>query len=194
MSRLVLSLLFLALLASCNLLKPKTVYAPGPKLSLPDDNILLPEPEAPKTVVAIDTPPPPPINPDTVLLFALERGSCLGQCPQYRVEIYASARLRYEGKAYVQRIGVWNKQLDKAWLDSLDKALEEAEFFALAASYPPEGPRIKDFPLTELWARRSAKQRYKIVKNYYEAPLKLRRLEAWVDALCSEAHGWQEGI
>ena len=45
---------------------------------------------------------------DTILLASIERTPCFGKCPTYKISIYQSGYVIYEGKQHVKNIGLFS--------------------------------------------------------------------------------------
>ena len=69
------------------------------------------------------------------LFISLERTPCLGRCPSYRISIYNTGRVLYEGYTFVEREGNFETQLDQSELEQLKKVMEQIDIFTLKDKY-----------------------------------------------------------
>ena len=66
----------------------------------------------------------------------LERTTCNGVCPVYRLEIYADGKVKYEGDYYVEKQGRFSWKLDPANIKKLQNAITKANYFELLEKEP----------------------------------------------------------
>ena len=79
------------------------------------------------------------------LFFSLERTVCFGACKAYRIEVFRGGHATYDGRANVEKIGLYSGRVGR---DTLDLLLEEAKainFFDLQDRYDSE---VTDLPST----------------------------------------------
>jgi len=70
--------------------------------------------------------------------ISLERTSCYGPCPVYRVSVSGTGDVSYEGFSDVERVGTASKHLDAESMRRLLAALNEARYFGFRDSYRTE--------------------------------------------------------
>jgi Domain of unknown function (DUF6438) len=142
-------------------------------------------------LVAACGPRPVPPPADTIPAAAgpvvtLERTSCFGRCPVYRLSISAAGVVHYEGKAHVEHLGPAEDTIPSARVDSLVGELDRLGYFGLAEGYAPDSPAcgryVPDSPavITSV----TADGRQKRVRHDYgcsDAPPALTRIEARID-------------
>jgi uncharacterized membrane protein YvbJ len=58
--------------------------------------------------------------------LSYERTTCYGTCPQFKLVIYNSGLLTYEGKMFTEKIGIWQKQISQKELNDIYKKFEKA--------------------------------------------------------------------
>ena len=63
------------------------------------------------------------------LEISLERGSCFGPCPIYKLAIRADGRVEWRGAANVAAIGTRTSRIARAEIEALDREVEAARFF-----------------------------------------------------------------
>ncbi len=76
-----------------------------------------------------------PVRNASVIEVTLERTACLGGCPIYRLEMDGSGLVRYEGIAFVERIGVDSARVSSDQVREVIGSAEALGYFALADSY-----------------------------------------------------------
>jgi hypothetical protein len=91
------------------------------------------------------TPAQKPIPDDTVV--TLQRGNCEGGCPEYRVVIFATGDVLFQGIIRVARRGVVLTQIDPDQLRNLLAEFDSAKYFELENIY---GFRGKGCPPTDV--------------------------------------------
>jgi hypothetical protein len=66
---------------------------------------------------------------------SLERTTCYGSCPAYRVTVFGDGRVEYEGKRFVKIKGKRMKRLDAKVIRRLTDEIERVSYFGLRDSY-----------------------------------------------------------
>jgi hypothetical protein len=99
----------------------------------------------------------------------------MGNCPVFRAEIYKNGFVVYEGKQFVNRIGMYTGKLSSGEMDRLERAFAEAEFFTFKDEYVQPWT---DLPTTYIFFSDGKKN--KRIKDYYGAPEALKKLEQLV--------------
>jgi uncharacterized protein DUF6438 len=108
---------------------------------------------APACVRREAVPPPTEVRQSPVgaqPAITLERTSCFGSCPVYRVAVTPSGEVTYEGKAHVRRVGSDTLRISQQQVDSLLTEIEQAGYFTFddryVASEPACGRYATDAP------------------------------------------------
>jgi hypothetical protein len=137
-----------------------------------------------------------PAKSDTSVVITLERGECFGTCPQYKIVIFGSGQIVYEGYKFVNTLGTRKYTIAKSAVDSLVRHILRIDYFSLDNSYTKRVlssridsmgnyiqsiETVTDRPTTITSFRLA--NRYKRVVDYYGAPEKLRTLEQAIDQL-----------
>ncbi len=78
-------------------------------------------------------PTPNAVPSDT--LITLERGSCFGPCPIYKLAISADGVVVFEGKRYVKTTGLARGQISQESLRQLISEFEKIDYFSLSDNY-----------------------------------------------------------
>jgi hypothetical protein len=73
-------------------------------------------------------------------VISIERRPCYGTCPVYRVRIFATGRVEYEGVRHVVRLGVAIDSVPPARFDQLRRAFEAVPYASLARRYAYNEP------------------------------------------------------
>lgn len=104
-----------------------------------------------------------------VPVITLERTSCYGTCPVYKLTIYDDGTVEYEGLEFVKKTGKAQGQITKDALEDLIREFEEIDYFKLDDNYGGQG---KNCP--ELWTDHPTvvtslnwKDRKKSVSHYH---------------------------
>ncbi|MES2299135.1 MAG: ankyrin repeat domain-containing protein [Pseudomonadota bacterium] len=81
------------------------------------------------------------------ILISLERSSCLGTCPNYRVEVYGDGRLVYVGTDHVAVRGRHSYRVAPGAVDQLLGTMREGDIWSMRPSYAGS---ITDVPVYRL--------------------------------------------
>jgi hypothetical protein len=121
---------------------------------------------------------------DTVM--TLERSSCFGPCPVYKLAIYAGGKVVFEGKENVKKTGKIEGRITRAQVRELLSAFEQLGYFNLKERYSEKDcPEMwTDFPSAK--TSLTSNGRSKTVNHYHgcrglEILEKLTKLEARID-------------
>jgi Domain of unknown function (DUF6438) len=123
--------------------------------------------------------------------ISLERTSCYGTCPSYKVIAYRDGRIQYEGKDYVTVKGRRISAISPSQFARLAKKAEEIGFFRLKAEYSsitnPDGSMsvVTDQPTYITTVTRGPVT--KKVENYYGGPKRLYEFEQLIDEITDSA-------
>jgi hypothetical protein len=129
---------------------------------------------------------------DTSLVVALERGPCFGRCPEYRVELYESGRVSFNGARNVVVSGPAAGIATASAVRDLAQLISTSGFATFDTAYAPGSPGCgqyaTDLPSIILWAKVGALVR----KVHYDqgcqgAPVVLRTIAARVDTVAGTA-------
>lgn len=122
------------------------------------------------------------------LILSLERTTCYGNCPYYRIEIYADGRAVYEGKQNVELLGKYTATAPPTLIEKLlDKAIA-INYVNFNAKYPVRGLGIIDFPVCISSVRQNGV--LKTIYNRNDAPASLVAYERLFDEL-TESLPWR---
>jgi uncharacterized protein DUF6438 len=122
----------------------------------------------------------------------LERTSCFGTCPVYRVSISRSGLVRFEGKKHVARAGADTSRVSKGSVDSLLAELEGAGYFDFDDRYVAGaracGLYATDLPTVVTEVTDSTRsRRIEHDRGCSAAPPELSRLENRIDEVAGTA-------
>jgi len=84
--------------------------------------------------------PTPEADSSTTTMVTLERGSCFGTCPVYRVSLDGEGRVDFVGTRFVSREGADTSRVAPDQVGRLVDSLDGAGYFALADQYVPDSP------------------------------------------------------
>lgn len=117
---------------------------------------------------------------DTVI--TLERTACFGKCPVYKLTVYGSGAVIYEGKDFVRTTGKAEKTISQEQIQQLVSEFEKANYYALNDSYIKV--MITDLPYVTTSISTDGKT--KNIKHYCgdtSAPEQLTKLENKIDEI-----------
>ncbi len=126
------------------------------------------------------------------LTITIERTTCYGTCPAYKITIKGDGSVDYLGKDFVRVKGTVHSSVDPSEIEQLAKAFLDAKYFDLRDTYRsfkgPDGVEHTepgDLPTTYTSIRLNG--RYKRIENHIGAPKVLSALEDQIDeVVCSK--------
>jgi len=110
--------------------------------------------------------------------LTMERTPCFGKCPSYKITIFNTGKVLYDGKSHTKKIGKFEKQLTKKQLEEIQKMMKDIKLIEMKSIYDSE---VTDFPSTILYIV-SNNQKKKILDRV-NAPAELKQFEKLVDFL-----------
>ncbi len=119
--------------------------------------------------------------------FYYQRGACYGMCPIFNLTIYNDGHAIYEGKNFVDRIGIYRTTMDEAVLQKVTQAAESIGYFSFEDIY--DNPHITDIPTTKTALRKDYKLKW--VTNRYKGPAGLKVFYNEIDSII-EQHNWMK--
>ena len=69
------------------------------------------------------------------LLFLIRKTPCLGPCPEYEFKVYKDGWASYQGKNFVDMLGVYTAELTVGQMKQIDEAFRKAHFYAFRDNY-----------------------------------------------------------
>ncbi len=69
------------------------------------------------------------------LLFSYRRTPCLGSCPVFKFSVYQDGWATYEGKNYVDMIGVYTARLTTQQMNKINNIFRDSYFYAFRDKY-----------------------------------------------------------
>ncbi|HEU0143155.1 MAG TPA: DUF6438 domain-containing protein [Nitrososphaera sp.] len=132
-----------------------------------------------------------PVPKDAVI--TLERTICFGNCPSYKLMIYADGVVVYEGREYVKTKGTAKGQIREEALKQLISEFERINFFSLRDTYYDQSDgcsaEVTDMPSAKTSIQ--VRGRKKTISHYYGCwekgrdfviyPQELFKLEKMID-------------
>lgn len=135
--------------------------------------------DAPTETPINSTPPNEIVSPiEEEVFIRMERTPCFGQCPSYKITIFNTGRVLYEGYSFVDQEGNFETSLSKAELARLKKKIDEIKIFALKNKYDTN---ITDIPSCLIYVNDG--EQTKKIYDRYGAPEDLKDFEKLIDKL-----------
>lgn len=69
------------------------------------------------------------------LLFSYRRTACLGNCPIFDFKVYQDGWASYEGKSYVDMLGIYTANLTQEQMRKIESIFRDAHFYAFRNEY-----------------------------------------------------------
>lgn len=123
--------------------------------------------------------------------ITLERTSCYGTCPIYKVTLKRDGTVIYDGTQFVKVTGHQSRKIPSEQFQRLGREIQRIGFFSFKDKYSfkenPDGSIevITDQPTT-ITTVRAGKLR-KRVENYYGGPTSLAELEKLIDKIAGSS-------
>ncbi|MEJ6735597.1 MAG: DUF6438 domain-containing protein [Flavobacteriales bacterium] len=113
------------------------------------------------------------------LFLTMERTPCFGTCPSYKIFIFNTGNVIFEGYSNTKYIGKFNTQLTKKQLKEIQQMMDEIDITGMRDVYDSE---VTDFPSTILFLVSNNRHRKKILDRV-DAPASLKQFEKLIDFL-----------
>lgn len=114
------------------------------------------------------------------VIVSLERTTCFGTCPSYKLTIYENGLVVYEGMDFVGTMGIRKANIGRNSVQQLVSKLESSNFFSFKDSY--DEYMATDAPSAIIYVKIGNKE--KRISHYYgdlNAPMELYELEENID-------------
>jgi hypothetical protein len=115
------------------------------------------------------------------LLFTMQRTPCLGTCPVYKLEVYTDGYVKYNGRNYVDLMGVYTGYLKPEQINKVNQLFIDADFYSFKDQYVDY--RL-DIPATII--EYNSVNGYKKVEASTEIPRNFRVLVSELELLIEE--------
>lgn len=126
---------------------------------------------------------------DSLLIASLERTTCYGNCPYYKISVYSNGIVVYEGKQHVEPLGAYYTVVSDRKVMMILAMAESIDYWSLQNKYPAQGLGIIDFPTCITHVSLNGKQ--KTIYNRNDAPTALIRYQNFFDTLFEEIE-WEK--
>ena len=113
------------------------------------------------------------------LFLSMERTPCFGKCPTYKIFIFNTGNVMFEGYSNTKYIGKFNTQLTKKQLKEIQQMMDKIDITGMRDVYDSE---VTDFPSTILFLVSNNTHRKKILDRV-DAPASLKQFEKLIDSL-----------
>jgi len=113
------------------------------------------------------------------LFLTMERTPCFGKCPAYKITIFNTGKVVFQGFSHTKYIGDYGKQLTKKQLKEIQKMMDEINILEMKDIYDTD---VTDFPSTILFLVSNNTHKKKILDRV-DAPSELKQFEKLIDFL-----------
>ncbi len=113
------------------------------------------------------------------LFITMKRTPCFGKCPSYKIMIFNTGYVSYEGFSHTQYIGKYTNQLTKKQLKELQQMMDDIDITGMKDVYDSE---VTDLPSTILFVVSNHQHKKKILDRV-DAPASLKQFEKLIDYL-----------
>ena len=120
-------------------------------------------------------------------LIKMKRTACYGRCPQYEISIYNNGLIKYNGKAFVDRLSCFQAVLNANIIMEIKLHLESINFFQLDTAYISA---VTDIPsvITEV---NFDNKRHRIVDRL-NGPRELKKIYSLIDSVYANVPEWEK--
>lgn len=115
---------------------------------------------------------------DKDILVSLDKGPCATRCSEYNIKVYKNGYVVYEGKANVEKYGLYAKKISSTDLTAISKAFDDNEFFSFDNQYPNPDP---DMPVITMVYNKDTKS--KTIIGGLDRPKKILDLQRMLETL-----------
>jgi len=112
------------------------------------------------------------------IFLTMERTPCFGKCPSYKIIIFNTGNVIYEGFTFVDKEGKHTKKISKKQLKEIQSQLEVINLFELKDKYDS---KMTDMPSVYLYVEYKGKKK-KIIDRV-GGPKELNQFEKLIDFL-----------
>ncbi|PCJ26349.1 MAG: hypothetical protein COA97_06090 [Flavobacteriales bacterium] len=112
------------------------------------------------------------------IFLTMERTPCFGKCPSYKITIFNTGNVIYEGFTFAEKEGKHTKKLSQKQLLEIKSQIEIINLFELEDKYDSQ---ITDIPSTHLYV--VYKGQKKKILDRVGGPKELKRFEKLIDFL-----------
>ncbi len=119
-------------------------------------------------------------------VIMLEKGGCYGRCPIYKVEIYDNGYMKFYGDKYIDKLGIYEKHLDKQAFNILYQKFNQSKFNEFQDNYESMVP---DAALIKL-SFKDKKNPMKTITGKSERPKAVKDLQLEIERIVA-AFDWE---
>lgn len=112
------------------------------------------------------------------LFLTMERTPCFGKCPSYKITIFNTGNVVYEGFNFTEKEGKHTKKLTQKQLTEIQSQIEVIGLFELKDKYDSQ---ITDIPSVQLYVVYKGKK--KKILDRVGGPNELKQFEKLIDFL-----------
>ena len=112
------------------------------------------------------------------IFLTMERTPCFGKCPNYKITIFNTGNVVYEGFSFTEKEGKHTKKLSQKQLSEIESQIEVINLFELKDKYDS---KMTDIPSVYLYI--AYKGNKKKILDRDGGPSELKRFEKLIDFL-----------
>ena len=117
----------------------------------------------------------------------MRKTPCYGKCPYFEVNFYENGFVTYEGLKFVDKIGVYNTQINKKKVAIIKDFIRLSDFFSFDELYDA---RVSDLPSVIIEVNYNGD--FHKVKARYRAPKKFKELVKFIDNFLLDIDSWNK--
>jgi len=114
----------------------------------------------------------------------LQKNPCFGKCPYYVMTIYKGGIVRFDGRKFVKKFGLYTKKLSKSEYKAIKKAFKAANVWSFEDSYNSD---IPDIPKPRITFQQGDK--IKSIIGDINRPQIIKDLQTKMEAI-ADSEGW----
>ena len=112
------------------------------------------------------------------IFLTMERTPCFGKCPNYKITIFNTGNVIYEGFNFTEKKGKYTTKLSAKEIEEIESQTDVINLFLLKDKYDAA---VTDIPSCILMVNYKGKK--KKILDRYGAPQELKQFEKFIDSL-----------
>jgi len=116
----------------------------------------------------------------------MRRTACYGTCPQYEISIYDNGLIKYDGKAFVDKLDCFQAMLHESVMIAIKSKIKSVNFFSLDNEYVSP---ITDIP--SIIVEVNLGQGIHKVTDRLNGPKELKTLHSFIDSIHDSITTWE---
>ena len=118
---------------------------------------------------------------------SMERTTCFGTCPNYKIEISSNGHIKYTGRAFAKPQGTYEKKVSKKIIASIFDEMRKYNIDTCSEMYPM---KIADLPGIIYYFKSGSTTKH--IQNAQFGPVFLKEIADDMDSIGKPGKGWKK--